>query len=46
MTICTIGLDTAKTVFQIHAVDETGQAVMRRKLHRSELLGRSDHLTI
>ena len=38
MTIRTIGLDTAKTVFQIHAVDETGQPVIRRKLQRGELL--------
>jgi transposase len=38
MTIRTIGLDTAKTVFQSHAVDETGQPVIRRKLQRGELL--------
>ena len=33
-----IGLDTAKSVFQVHAVDETGQMVMRRKLQRNELI--------
>ena len=38
MNICMIGLDTAKTVFQIHAVDDAGQAVLRSKVQRSELL--------
>src|ERR1700710_946802 len=33
-----IGLDTAKSVFQIHAVDETGKALIRRKLSRNELI--------
>jgi error-prone DNA polymerase len=33
-----IGLDTAKTVFQIHGVDEAGKAATRRKLRRSELI--------
>ena len=39
MTIAVIGLDTAKTVFQVHGVDESGRAVLKRKLHRSELVG-------
>jgi len=34
----TIGLDTAKHVFQVHAVDAAGTIVIRRKLRRSELL--------
>jgi len=38
MSITMIGLDTAKSVFQVHAVDGTGQVVIRRKLHRDELL--------
>src|SRR5438067_7563986 len=38
MTIAMIGLDTAKTVFQVHGLDESGRAVLRRKLHRSELV--------
>jgi error-prone DNA polymerase len=38
MTITMIGLDTAKSVFQLHAVDETGKTVIRRKLRRSELV--------
>jgi error-prone DNA polymerase len=33
-----IGLDTAKTVFQIHGADEAGKAATRRKLRRSELI--------
>ena len=38
MTIAVIGLDTAKTVFQVQGVDESGRAVLKRKLHRSELV--------
>ena len=30
--ITTIGLDPAKNVFQVHAVDETGSVVMRKHL--------------
>src|SRR6202790_3881773 len=33
-TITTIGLDIAKSVFQVHAVDATGQVVIRRQLKR------------
>ena len=39
MTIAMIGLDTAKNLFQVHGLDEGGRAVLRRKLHRSELVG-------
>ena len=38
MSITMIGLDTAKSVFQVHAVDGTGQVAIRRKLHRDEVL--------
>ncbi len=38
MTTTMIGLDTAKTVFQVHGIDEGGKAVLKRKLHRSELV--------
>jgi transposase len=38
MSITMIGLDTAKSVFQVHAVDETGNAEIRRKLRRNELI--------
>lgn len=39
MSITMIGLDTAKSMFQIHGVDAVGQVLIRRKLSRSELLG-------
>jgi error-prone DNA polymerase len=38
MSTTLIGLDTAKSVFQVHAVDETGKAVLKRKLKRSGLI--------
>lgn len=38
MQISTIGLDIAKNVFQVHAVDTAGQVVVRRQLRRSEML--------
>src|SRR5689334_2447942 len=38
MSITMIGLDTAKSVFQIHGVNETGKVELRRKLRRSELI--------
>jgi transposase len=34
----TIGLDIAKSVFQVHGVDANGQVVIRRKLKRRYLL--------
>jgi transposase len=33
-TVKTIGLDIAKSVFQVHGVDADGQVVIRRKLKR------------
>jgi hypothetical protein len=36
MSISLIGLDTAKSVFQIHGVNETGKLEIKRKLRRSE----------
>ena len=38
MEISTIGLDLAKSVFQVHAIDETGRAVVRKSLRRSQVL--------
>jgi transposase len=38
MQISTIGLDLAKSVFQVHGVDAAGEVVMRRKLRRSQVL--------
>jgi transposase len=37
-TIRTIGLDIAKSVFQVHGVDAAGQAVIRRQLKRRYVL--------
>src|SRR6266567_200383 len=37
-TIVTIGLDIAKSVFQVHGVDAAGQIVVRRQLRRSLVL--------
>src|SRR5215475_9173415 len=36
--VSTIGLDIAKSVFQIHGVDVSGAAVMRRRITRAKLL--------
>jgi transposase len=38
MEITTIGLDLAKTVFQVHAVDRDGNVVVRRALRRTQVL--------
>jgi transposase len=38
MQITTIGLDLAKSVFQVHGVGADGQAVIKKKLRRAELL--------
>lgn len=37
-SITTIGLDIAKSVFQVHCVDAAGQVVMRRQLKRRYVL--------
>ena len=37
-SITTIGLDIAKSVFQVHGVDAAGQVVMRRQLKRRYVL--------
>lgn len=37
-SISTIGLDIAKSVFQVHGVDTAGQVVMRRQLRRGNVL--------
>ena len=38
MQITTIGLDLAKSIFQVHGVDATGQVVVRKSLRRSQML--------
>jgi transposase len=37
-TITTIGIDIAKSVFQVHGVDAAGQVVVRRQLKRRYVL--------
>jgi hypothetical protein len=37
-TITTIGLDIAKSVFQVHGVDAVGQVLIRRQLKRRAVL--------
>jgi predicted NBD/HSP70 family sugar kinase len=36
-TITTIGLDIAKSVFQVHGIDAEGNVLIRRRLKRREL---------
>ena len=38
MQITTIGLDIAKTVFQVHGVDAEGKVVVAQRLRRGRLL--------
>lgn len=37
MKVTTVGIDLAKNVFQIHAVDERGKAVVRKQLKRDQM---------
>lgn len=37
-TVTTVGLDIAKTVFQVHGVDAEGQVVVRQQLKRKQVL--------
>ena len=37
-TVTTIGLDIAKSVFQVHGVDAEGEVVIRRQLKRRYVL--------
>ncbi len=38
MEITTIGLDLAKSIFQVHGVDASGNVVVRKALRRAQLL--------
>jgi hypothetical protein len=38
LDIITVGLDLAKNVFQVHGADGIGQAVLRKKLQRTQIL--------
>ena len=42
--ITRIGIDTSKSVFQLHGVDEAEQPVLKRKLRRRELLAFLENL--
>ena len=37
MNVTTIGIDLAKLVFQVHGVDDHGNAVIRKQLKRTEV---------
>jgi transposase len=36
--ITTVGLDIAKSVFQVHGIDATGEVIIRRQLKRRQVL--------
>ena len=38
MKISTVGLDLAKSIFQVHAVDASGEIVVRKALRRAQVL--------
>ena len=38
MEISTIGLDLAKSIFQVHGINAAGEVVVRKALRRSQLL--------
>jgi transposase len=38
MKVTTIGIDLAKSVFQVHGVDERGKRVLRKQLRREQVL--------
>jgi transposase len=38
MKVTTIGIDVAKSVFQVHGIEEHGKVVLRRQLRRGQLL--------
>jgi len=37
--IATIGLDIAKSVFQVHGIEKNGSVIVQRRLRRSQVLG-------
>ncbi len=37
MKITTVGLDIAKTVFQVHGADSEGHAILQRQLRRKQV---------
>ena len=43
-TVCTIGLDIAKNIFQVHGEDKHGKAVLVKKLRRDQVVPFFAHL--
>ena len=39
MNITAVGIDLAKNVFQVHAVDARGKVVLRKQLRRARMAG-------
>jgi transposase len=39
MAVRTVGLDTAKSVFQVHGADEGGRGVLPKRLRRAQVAG-------
>jgi transposase len=37
MNVTTVGIDLAKSVFQVHGVDERGRVALRKQLRRAEV---------
>ncbi|NFV79542.1 hypothetical protein G4223_05400 [Magnetospirillum aberrantis SpK] len=37
MEVCIVGLDLAKSVFQVHGTDAEGRVLIRRQLRRGEV---------
>ncbi len=37
--VTTVGLDLAKWLFRVHAADQDGRPVVRKKLRRGQVLG-------
>ena len=38
MKVSIVGLDLAKNVFQVHAVDEAGEVIVRKALRRRQVM--------
>ena len=46
MQVITVGLDIAKSVFQVHGVDADGQVVIRRQLKRRRSAMNPNHVKV
>ena len=42
--VVVVGVDLAKSVFQVHGIDARGEVVLRRKLSRTKLLSFFENL--